>query len=146
MEKISLLDMPDRYHVHWYVVYMDEENDVWWNRLLKPRFRHVQLWRPIQFGPALQDRFWLVVDPGMEHVDTKVDHDPTAPWDRVQGFTVQSVHTLVRAKRIREYCFVGPITCVEMAKAHLGIQSWWLRTPWQLYKHIRKNNHRFAIK
>lgn len=138
--------MPGRYHVHWYVVYMDEDNDEWWNRFLKPGFRHIQLWRPVQFGPSLEDRFWLVVDPGMEHVDTKVDHYPTAPWDRMPGLTVQSVQTAVKAKQVREYCFVGPITCVEMAKAHLGIRAWTIRTPRQLYNYIRKNKHRFVLR
>lgn len=145
-EEISLLDMPGRYHVHWYVIYMPEESDAWWNRFLVKGFRHVQLWRPIQFGPSMNDRFWLVVDPGMEHIDTKIDHCPIAPWDRVEGLTVQSVQTAVTAKRIRERCFIGPITCVEIAKAHLGIKGWRIRTPLQLYKHIHKNNHCIVLR
>jgi len=143
---LSLLDMNGREHVHWYVIYMSEDNDEWWNKLLKPKFRHVQMWRPIQFGPTLYDRFWLVVDPGLEHCDTKIDHDPTAPWDRGIELTVQSVQTVVKRKQIREYFFFGPITCVEMVKIHLGIQSWRVRTPWQLYKYIRAHNHMLVLR
>lgn len=145
-EKLSLLDTAGRQHVQWYVLYQDEENEEWWNRFLKRGFRHVQIWKPVQFGPTLADRFWLVVDPGMEHVEAYIDHDPMAPWDRITGLTVQAVETMVPMKRVREYFFIGPITCVEIAKAHLGIRSPFIRTPWQLYKHIRKNNHRFVLR
>lgn len=144
MESPSLLDMPNRDYVHWYVVYMPRTYDFWWNRHLKEGFEHVQLWRPVQFGPGLSDRFWLVVDPGLEHIETTISHSPIAPWDRGLDVSVQSVRATVRLKKIREYFFWGPITCVEVAKMHLGIASWFIRTPWQLYKHIRDNNYNFV--
>jgi hypothetical protein len=54
----------------------------WWNALLKPGYQHVQLWRPVQYGPQNDEKFWLVVDPGLEHVDTKNDWTPQPPWER----------------------------------------------------------------
>jgi hypothetical protein len=32
-----------------------------------------------------------------------------------------------------------PLTCVEVAKRILGLRAWWIITPWQLFKFIRKN-------
>jgi len=29
--------------------------------------------------------------------------------------------------------------CVGMCKYFLGIKAWWIITPWQLYKHVRKH-------
>lgn len=35
----------------------------------------------------------------------------------------------------------GLITCVSMAKHFLGINKWWIITPWQLYQYIERKNH-----
>lgn len=119
---------------------MDRENPRWWNAPLKRGYQHVQLWRPIQYGPGITDKFWLIVDPGLEHVDTKIDWSPQPPWERADDITVIRVQTAVRTKKVRDHFFIGPITCVELAKAHLGICSAWIRTPWQLAKYLRARN------
>jgi hypothetical protein len=143
---LSLLDFAGRDPSWWYVIFMDRENPRWWNTLLKPGYQHVQLWRPVQYGPALDEKFWLVVDPGLEHVDTKIDWSPQPPWEREAGITAMRIDVAVRAKKVRDYFFFGPVTCVELAKAHLGIRSAWIRTPWQLAKYLRARRHTLVLR
>jgi hypothetical protein len=143
---LSLLDLGGRDAVSWFVVFMDRENVRWWNALLKPGYQHVQLWRPIQYGAQNDEKFWLVVDPGLDHVDTHVDWNSASPWERGPFATVMRVEVAVRVKQVRDWFFFGPITCVELAKAHLGICSVWIRTPWQLAKYLRARRHTLVLR
>lgn len=120
------------------MVYQTSPDRRWWTRFLKPEFQHVQLWRPIRYGPLVSDQFWLLIDPGMECVVTETVFRPDAPWITTPGMTVQRVVASCMEKRVRNWFFFGPVTCVEIAKAHLGLSSLWIRTPHQLHQHIAK--------
>jgi hypothetical protein len=50
----------------------------------------------------------------------------------------QRVELAPNWRRVREWFSFGPITCVEVAKTGLGINSWRVRTPWQLFKYLRE--------
>jgi hypothetical protein len=136
VEKVSLLDTAGKVAASWYAVYMNRENPRWWNRFLKDGFQHVQLWRRVQYGPAHTDAFWLVIDPCLEFLDAGVVFDHTPPWHSDKTLTVQRVVTLCSNKQVRDWFHIGPITCVELSKAGIGIRSFFVRTPWQLYKYI----------
>lgn len=138
MGKVSLLDMQGCTATRWYVVYKDRENPRWWNTFLKPGFQHVEVWRPIRYGPQVSDIFWLVIDPGLEYLEAEVVFTPLPPWHTDTSLTVQYVVGLCRAKKVRDWFHVGPVTCVEMVKVCLGVKSFWLRTPWQLYRYIAR--------
>lgn len=146
VRRVSLLDLAGRDYTWWYVAFMNAENPRGLNRFLKRGYQHVQLWRPVQYGPAIDEKFWLVVDPGFEHIDTRIDWHPMPPWEREAIDTVMRVEVAVRSKKLREFFFFGPITCVEVAKAHLGISSTWIRTPWQLAKHLRANGYSLVLR
>lgn len=137
---LSLLDLAGRRVVKWYVAYLDSPDRRWWTRFLRPGFQHVQLWRPVQYGPRVSDTFWIVVDPGMECVITETRFQPEPPWVADPSMIVQHVTAICTEKRVRNWAFFGPITCIEIAKAYLGLSSVWLRTPLQLYKHISARN------
>lgn len=139
---ISLLELHNRVVAEWYVMYLPSASPFWWRCLLKKGFNHVKLCRPVQFGPRLSDRFWLVVDPSVGHVNTYVDMEEEAPWLREKATAVQLVRATPIADEVREYFFLGTISCVEIAKAHLGVSSFATRTPWQLYKYIRARAHK----
>jgi hypothetical protein len=139
VEKLSLLELAGKSTTQWYAVYMDRENPRWWNQYLKKGFQHVQLWRPVKYGPEMRDTFWLVVEPCLEFLDAGVVFNHMPPWHNDKGFTVQRVVSVCRAKKVRDWFHVGPVTCVELAKACLGTKSFWTRTPWQLYKYIARS-------
>lgn len=140
---LSLLDAANRHAAKWYVVFCHRENEYWWTRWLKPGFQHVQAWREYRFGPEPTDLMWLRVDPFAALTVVEIVFNPTPPWKYDPGFTVLHVRTLREHTKIRELFTIGPFTCVEHVKALLGIRSFWLRTPWQLCKFIRK--HRYVL-
>lgn len=133
----SLLDLVRKQWVSWYVVYMETPAPRFWKPFLQRGFYHVQLWRPERFGPEVNDIMWLVVDPGMESANAHVVMDPVPPWQKSPTeYKVQYVEVAISLRRIRDWFHVGPITCVELAKAFLGIRSFFVRTPYQLYKYV----------
>lgn len=133
---VSLLDLADRATATWYVVYTESRNPLGINRWLKPRFQHVELWKRVPYGPEPDDQFWVRVDPGLEMMTVDVRMEVEPHWGHVVA--MQRVMTAAPLRRVRSWFHVGPVTCVELAKALLGINHFWLRTPWQLFKYIRK--------
>lgn len=139
---ISLLDMADRHWSTWYVVYLETETPRFWKPFLKKGFYHVQLWRPERFGDRPSDIFWVVVDPGIERASNNIVFDHIPPWQKGIPCKVQFVRCATSANRVRDWFHIGPVTCVDIAKAFLGIRTTFVRTPWQLYKHIRAKGYK----
>lgn len=137
IQQLSLLDLVDRQVVSWYVCYCNRENPRFWNALLQPGYQHVQLRRPLRYGPEIDDELWLVLDPTLSHLDTSLRGIDAAPWFDPEVLHSQRVEAAPDVKRVREWFSFGPITCVEVAKVALGINSWRVRTPWQLFKYLR---------
>jgi hypothetical protein len=48
------------------------------------------------------------------------------------------VQVLSKAYKVREWFSFGPPSCVETCKNALGINSFWTRTPFQLYQYIKR--------
>lgn len=140
MEKVSLLDTAGKVCTSWYVVYLPGENPWWWNTFLHPRFQHVQLWKSVEYGPESSDRFWILIDPGLEFASADVHFHHEPPWTWDPSMTVQRVQVIRPRHKVRQWMFFGMITCVEMAKVCMGINSWWVHTPRQLHRYIAKRN------
>lgn len=137
---LSLLDAAHRHVVTWYVIFTDRDGVFWWNRWLRPGFQHVQAWREIRYGTRLDDVMWLRVDPYASMTTVDIVFEPEPPWRHNAKMTVAFVQVAAAVHKVRELFTIGPFSCVEHLKALLGIRSFWLRTPWQLYKHIRKHH------
>ncbi len=137
MSELSLLDTADMRIAEWYLVYHHRTAYYRLAHLLKPGFRHVELCRPIQYGSALTDVMWLEVYPNFEMLTVDVNFDPRPPWVRCPQATIQKVTAARRMPSVRTWWQFAMPSCVEVAKNALGINSFWLRTPWQLYKYIR---------
>ncbi len=135
----SLLDTGGLDVGTYWVVYLNRQNKRWWNRYLAPGFQHVQLWKQEQYGPDAADAVWIRIDPGLEYVDTQIVWDGRAPWDVEPHARIQRVTLYRRSGVVREYFSVGPMSCVELVKAHLGISSWLVRTPLQLWKYLKRD-------
>lgn len=133
---LSLLDLSGKKVHEWYVVYFARTPYFFWTEWLRQGFRHVELWRPIQCGPELPDVLWLRLKPTFEMLENFLDLDPTPPWLRHPDATVQRVRAVSTPYKVREWFTFGPPSCVETIKNALGISSFWLRTPRQLYRYI----------
>lgn len=129
---MNLFDVADKRIIDAYLVFYDrdEGRGGWW-RLLKPGFRHVEVW-------TFNGIFWLRVDPAMEHLHVTADVGP--PWKSLAHLNpkVLRVQRAVPARKVRDPFFVGPVTCVEIAKACIGLRDAFVRTPYQLYKKLSR--------
>lgn len=129
----SLIDIAGRHSIDvWLVFRKADKQPFWMWKLLRPGFQHVEVWKYIPPGA------WLRFDVNVETLPVAVFADP--PWQIVDPETQP---TFIRVQRcvetgvFRAPFFVGPITCVELAKAFIGVGGFFIRTPYQLYKHLR---------
>lgn len=135
---ISLVDTAYHFSVDCWAVFTDidrnflpEERSRFWN-FLRPGFQHVEIWKFIPPGA------WIRMDGSIEMVNVEVYAHP--PWilQKRLNPTCVKVNKLVKGGKWREPFFFGPVTCVELAKAFLGIRNFFVRTPFQLYNSLRE--------
>lgn len=136
--ELSLLDTAGSKTREWYVVYHPRTPFFRLSGLMKQGFRHVELARPLQYGPRATDVMWLQLLPTFETLDVDLCMDSRPPWVRCPGSTVQKVTAVRKMPSVREWFHVGPVSCVEIAKFALGIKSFWVNTPHQLHRYIAK--------
>lgn len=125
---ISLLDSVDTYLVDVWLAYYDRPHRHWMWRFLQQGFKHVEVW-------TLDRGAWARIDPCLEFMLAGVYTQP--PWEVLPYAKFQHVQRLVPIGKVREIFMVGPVTCVELAKAMLGLRAPFVRTPFQLYNYIR---------
>jgi len=108
-----------------------KNTDIWWLKFLKIGYRHCFL--------ILYDGYnWITYDPMSSFTDINVHktefHLPS--WFSENGYTV--VETSVR--KCHTLAPISIYSCVEGVKRILGIQSFAVLTPYQLYKHLKERN------
>jgi hypothetical protein len=111
-----------------------ERRGFFW-RFLKPGFQHVQAW--MKFA----DDLWIQVDGCLEALFVKpYDLPPWALTNNTEKYkpTFLPLQRRITLGKVREPFHFGPVTCVDLTKALLGIRAPLVRTPWQLYKHLTR--------
>jgi hypothetical protein len=127
-----VFDLIGRSMSDWYLVYYDRPgSDRGYWEFLKKGMRHVEAWK-------LDGGLWLRFCPYLEAVEVEIAPTLEPPWIALPEATVQRVQTVWPHGHARSWFFFGPITCVEMVKALLGINSPWIRTPYQLFKFCKR--------
>jgi hypothetical protein len=119
-------------------VYYPRTPYFFWTEWLRQGFRHCDLWRAERFGPDISNVVWLRLRPTFEILESYIEFDPTPPWVKHPGATVQKVQVLSKQYKVRQWFAFGPPSCVETLKNALGISSFWVRTPYQLYNYIKR--------
>jgi hypothetical protein len=122
----SLLDLAYRHPIDVWVVFRDVPSVLtrsrFW-RWLKPGFQHVEVWRETC-------GLWVRIDPTMEYVIPEIhEWSPAVLMNEALNPTIIRVRRSAPHGVIREPFHIGPLTCVEYAKALLGIRAFWVRTP-----------------
>lgn len=134
MSEHSLIDVADNYAVDLWVVFRKADKRVCWLwKWLKPGYQHVEIWRYVPPGA------WIRLDVNITIVPITVFADP--PWVIIdEQFEPKCVRVrrTIKHGAFRMPFFVGPITCVELAKAFLGVGSVFVRTPYQLFKYLTR--------
>lgn len=104
-----------------------------WLRWLKPGFRHCFAYLPVARG-------WIAMQPLSHRLLLEMpDWPPVSPYAlarhlRGQGYCALAVPLIEPPRRLAPPL---PFSCVEAVKRLLGIHSWKIWTPWELYLHIR---------
>lgn len=114
----------------WFVVFSDRGAVTWWQKLLRPGFRHCWL-----FGWDEAAGRWLVVDPafGGAYVRAADDRAAGLIWAELR----QGRYTVLLARR-GDAVIARPrmlLTCVSAVVAVLGVRACAF-TPWGLYRHL----------
>lgn len=135
-----MLDVPGHKVRTYYVVYHPRVPYYWFTHLFKQGFRHVELARALPYGPNVDDVAWLHLLPTFETLDFDIASDNRPPWVRCPQSTVQKVTVIAPLGKVRQWFHIGPISCTEAVKWALNINSFWVRTPWQLFRYIEKRN------
>ena len=111
----------------YYVIFENSSVDDWRLRWLKPNFSHVFIAKK-----SINGYFWIIISPKNGNIVLEMiadcdlsDHFPKA--------VIIPFKSIVHDKQQIKVCLS---TCVEVAKAVLGIRKWWMITPYQLYKYI----------
>lgn len=131
---LSLLDLEKADVIDCWAVFRDqppETTPTWFWRRFKKGFAHVEIWKQ-------QGEVWIRVEPCLEYANVTATLTP--PWEWVPAELNPTFMRVVRAVplgKVRDWFFVGPITCVELSKAFLGIRNAFVRTPHQLYRLLK---------
>lgn len=112
------------------------ETDIAWLKCLKQGFRHC-------FAVLLQRGQWVTLDPmsNQMHLDVQpIDAAFDLPqWLSERGHNVVPVVQQSVPQQVAPFM---PFTCVEAVKRLIGLHSWTVITPWQLYKAINDDEKR----
>lgn len=138
MRQLSLLDTAYQHVIDMWVVFRDlPDRQAWLWSVLKPGFQHVECWQYVPPGA------WLRFDTCLEFVSVEVYAHP--PWE---FFDVSLNPTVMRVQRtaphgvIRQPFYVGPVTCVTLSAAMLGVRlPFMCRTPYQFYRYLQREQN-----
>lgn len=112
------------------------EAELKWLRLLKPGYRHC-------FVLLESVNAWVVYNPLSNGTEVEVwpgEHeDVVRTWLAQHGYEV--VGTVVEPVLPKPMMW-APYSCVEALKRVLGVRAPGVFTPWQLYRHLKKQNKR----
>lgn len=123
------------YEVEYVVVFRDlPGRHSWIWQLMRPGFRHVECWKRVIEGA------WLRLDTSLELLNVSVYGDP--PQELIPSMwnpTYLHYKGEVVPFRVRQLFRTGPVTCVELTAALLGVRlPWYVRTPYQLYNFLQR--------
>jgi hypothetical protein len=114
--------------VEWYVIFSETKLDHWIYKLVSREMGHVYAVR------SLNDYQWLVVNPRVNIVETKILLKCQYPtiYD-ISGIGDKVVRVSVKPA-MRPRGTFNWFNCVEQVKALIGVRSFWTWTPKQLYE------------
>jgi len=123
----SELDLPTS---SWII--FSNDTDIRMLKIFKRGFRHC-------FMMMQQGDRWVLIDPRSNKTDVQIlPHPKSFNFPRYymeQGKTVVKIPDITVPNKIMS---PFPVSCVETLKRMIGLHSWWVMTPYQLYKKLLK--------
>jgi hypothetical protein len=117
---------------HVYFTYTDRP--YWWTRFLKKGFSHVFVLIPQHEG-------YLFIESTLSSIDVKyLTEHSKLPKSLDKSSVVVKYCTEIDYNLTSSW--LRPCTCVEVVKRIIGLDKWWIFTPYQLYRYILWEAHR----
>ncbi|MBI1243602.1 MAG: hypothetical protein GC202_01225 [Alphaproteobacteria bacterium] len=121
------------------LVAFTDRTEIAWLRGLRRGFRHCAIW--VRAGD-----FWIAHE-ALSHqcyvgVLAAVDTRQLRAGLRAAGYRVVKARIAAAPRRLAP---VLPLTCVEGVKRLLGIHSWRILTPWQLYRYLIRRHRNLHL-
>jgi hypothetical protein len=115
------------------VVVFIEETRLAKLRWLKPGFRHCYAYLALPGG-------WIGIDPLSHMTEVKGFYGWPEGADLAAHLRGRGQCALTTAIQQAPHRLAPPLpfSCVEAVKRLIGLQSWSIRTPWELFQHLRK--------
>jgi len=113
------------------------KTDIWYLKFLKKEFRHC-------FVILDDNSHWITIDPLSSHTEVEIvskkNKKQTLPkWFLECGFTVIETQFFDPLFKSAPLSFLN---CVESIKKIIGIHSFGILTPYQLFKYLQKKNRK----
>lgn len=113
-------------------IIFSNDTDIRMLKLCRRGFRHC-------FMMMQQDDRWILIDPRSNKTDVQIlPHPKSFNFPRYyseQGKIVVKIPEIIAPNKIMS---PFPVSCVETLKRMIGLHTWWVMTPYQLYKHLQK--------
>ncbi len=120
----------------WFVVFEHSPKKRWYHRYLKPDFHHCYAMKK-----TAAETTWIVINPHLSHVEIDYRSTDTFPEPiDYAGHYCKIVEFKATIDPMKTTCQLGILTCVDILKRVLGIQSFRVQTPYQLYRHLEQHN------
>ena len=119
----------------YYIIFTGSTHNHWLIKRLRKPFQHVFAVKKSPGG-----RFWIIINPLITH--THIDIIAVSQFPTIgtllidpESSVVIPVTATITAKERHTLCIFN---CVEVVKSLLGMRAFWIWTPYQLYKRLKK--------
>ena len=125
----SLLQASGKEQVKATLIFAPAKKYKWLNHILQPGFAHVRVLIHLQYVTI--------------YIDPRIAYNQVSCYPTDEDFPICEGETHVYTERMVDIYklrrIVGPLNCVEEAKAFLGLAKPFIFTPYQLYKEVIKH-------
>jgi hypothetical protein len=127
------MEQSQKTKVDCYVIFTKSDYKNWFMKYLDDRISHVYV-----MIKSEGEHFWQIINPKLTHLDISMKFVEDYPHPRCyaeKNAVILPVTAYIGKQPRWGPCFY---TCTEVVKSLLGIKSFWIFTPKQLYDHLVK--------
>ena len=144
IKALSMLDLIPDGECYTFVVFNNGGNDRWYEWLAMDGFKHC-------FVVHFDGNAWTRIEKTYNHLEVEplivvdsfvVGRMNLKRYYEAKGFTTQVVKLSRCTDNMRVKLIFAPNTCVETVKDFIGLSSYRIFSPYQLYKRLREDNGR----
>ena len=123
--------------VDYYIIFTNSQHKHWLLKRLKKKYQHV-----FAVKKSVGGCFWIIINPLISY--TYIDIVPVLESPHIRTLLIDPENSVIvpvtatiGEKERHTFCIIN---CVEIVKSLLGIRAFWVWTPYQLYKYLKRGN------